>query len=119
MLELRTLGGFVLSAGFFTAALDDDSPPLDAKRWACLGGSGALLCVVLLSRVQGWLTLLSGLAFLMSVAVLALAAYAERSRRESRTMALEPEWWPQFARDFEAYVHLASPEERRDDSHRA
>src|SRR5215207_4185753 len=71
MLELLTLGGFVLSAGFFTAALDDDSPPLDAKRWACLGGSGALLCVALLSRVQGWLTLLSGLAFLMSVAVVA------------------------------------------------
>ena len=68
MLELLTLGGFVLSAGSFIAAL---------------------------------------------------AAYAERSRRESRTMALEPEWWPQFARDFEAYVHLAPREERRDDSHRA
>jgi hypothetical protein len=117
-LELLTVGGFVLSAGFFTAALEDEPPPLDKKRWGCLVFSGALLCVALLVGAAGWVTLLSGLAFVMSVAVVALAAHRDRSREQSRKLTMDPAWWPQFEQDFEDYVRLGSAPGRRDDSHR-
>jgi hypothetical protein len=118
-IELLTLGGLVLSAGFFTSALDEDSPPLDRTRWGCLALSGAVLCVALVGRAPGWTILLGGLAFLMSLIVVALAAHAQRGGGEGGTIPEEPAWWPQFERDFEAYVRLGSTTERRDDSHRA
>ena len=117
-IELLTLGGFVFSAGFFTAALDDDAPPLDNKRWGCLAFSGAILSIALLARVDGWVLMFGGLALVANLAVVALAACAGRSRRQSRAVATDPEWWPRFERDFEAYVRLGSTEERRDDSPR-
>ena len=118
-IELLTLGGFVLSAGFFTAALDDESPPLDKTRWGCLALSGAVLCVALIGRAPGWATMLSCLAFLMSLIAVVLAAYAERASVRSERTAVDPTWWPQFERDFEEYVRLGSTGERQDDSHRA
>jgi hypothetical protein len=118
-IELLTLGGFVLSAGFFTAALDEDSPPLDKTRWGCLALSGAVLGVALVGRAPGWLTLLGGVSFLMSLLVVVIAAYAEREDGRSETIAAEPPWWPQFERDFEEYVRLGATGERRDDPHRA
>src|SRR5687768_14869719 len=75
-IELLTLGGFVLSAGFFTAALDEEPPPLDKTRWGCLALSGAVLCVALLVHASKWATMLSSLAFLMSLFAVMLAAYA-------------------------------------------
>jgi len=104
-IELLTLGGFVLSAGFFTSALGDDPPPLDRKRWGCLVFSGMLLCVALLSRVPGWATLLGGLAFLSSVAVVGLGVHAARPGRKRHETTIEPAWWPRFEQDFAEIAH--------------
>jgi hypothetical protein len=115
-IELLSLGGFVLSAGFFTAALDEKPPPLDKTRWACLAFSAAVLCVALLGGASRWASTLSGFAVLASLIVVALAAYARRNGSDNEPMAAEPEWWAQFERDFEEYVRLGSTGERRDDS---
>jgi hypothetical protein len=118
-IELLTLGGFVLSAGFFTAALDEKPPPLDKTRWGCLALSGAILCSALLGGASRWATTLSGLTVLMSVIVVVLAAYARHNGSENERIAAEPTWWPQFERDLREYVRLGSAGERRDDSYRA
>lgn len=38
---------------------------------------------------------------------------------ETETTPAEPTWWPQFERDFEAYVRLAAQREQDGDSGRA
>ena len=118
-MEWLTLGGFVLSARFLTAAFNKDPRPLDKTRSGCLALTGAVLCAALVGRSAGWITTLSCLAFLMSLIAVALAAYAERAEPESDRIGAEPTWWPQFERDFREYVRCASTEERQDDSHRA
>ena len=118
-IELLTLGGFALSAGFFTAVLDGESPRLDKTRWGCLALSGAVLSITLVGRAPGWTTMLSCIAFLMSLIAVVLAAYSERDGGRIERIAPEPTWWPQFERDFEEYVRRQTTGEQQDDSHRA
>lgn len=118
-IELLALGGFVLSGGFFAAVLDEGWPRLDKTRWGCLALTGAVLFGALVGRGPGWTIILSCLAFLMSLIAVALAAYAGRVEPETETTPAEPTWWPQFERDFEAYVRLAAQREQNGDSGRA
>jgi hypothetical protein len=117
-IELLTLGGFILSAAGFTAALEEESPRLDKTRWACLAFTGAVLCVAMIGLAPAWAIILSCLAFLISLIAVVLASFAEREDIDGESSAMEPTWWPQFERDFEEYVRRASTRELRDDSHR-
>ena len=92
-IEFLALGGFVLSGGFFAAVLDEGWPWLDRTRWGCLALTGTLLFAALVGR--------------------------GRVEPEAETTPAEPRWWPQFERDFEAYVRLAAQREQNGDPGRA
>ena len=98
-LELLSAGGFMLSLAGFTAALEEQSPRLDRTRWGCLALTGSILWIGLVGQTAAWVTVVSCLAFLVSLVAVALAAYAEREVTEE-----EPAWWPDFERDFRAYA---------------
>ena len=116
-IELLSLGGFTLSIAGLTAALDEQSPRLDKTRWWCLALTGSLLWIGLIGHVPGWATVLSCLAFLISLIAVTLAGFAEREAAERETAGEEPAWWPKFERDFQNYARHAA-REQRDDPHR-
>ena len=101
-LELLSAGGFMLSLAGSNAALEEQSPRLDRTRWCCLALTGSILWIGLVGQTAAWVTVVSCLAFLVSLVAVALAAYAEREVMED-----EPAWWPDFERDFRAYARQA------------
>jgi hypothetical protein len=98
-LELLSLGGFTLSLAGFAAALEEQSPRLGRIRWWCMALTGSALWICLIGQVAAWVTVVSCLGFLISLAGLSLAAYAEPDAAGD-----EPAWWPEFERDFRDYV---------------
>jgi hypothetical protein len=98
-LELLSLGGFTLSLAGFAAALEEQSPRLGRIRWWCLALTGSVLWICLIGQVAAWVTVVSCLGFLISLASVSLAAYAEPDTADD-----EPLWWPEFERDFRDYV---------------
>src|SRR3954452_1631130 len=92
-IELLSLGGFVLSAGFFTAALDEKPPPLDKTRWGCLAFSAAVLCVALLGGASRGARPLAGFSLCATWIAWALAAHARPNGSDNEPMAADPEWW--------------------------
>ena len=98
-LELLSAGGFMLSLAGFASALEEQSPRLDRTRWCYLALMGSNLWIGLVGQTAAWVTVVNCLGFLVSLVALALAAYAEREVVEE-----EPAWWPDFERDFRAYV---------------
>ena len=98
-LELLSLGGFTLSLAGFAAALEEQSPRLGRLRWWCLALTGSVLWICLIGQVAAWVTVVSCLGFLISLAGVSLAAYAEPDAADN-----EPVWWQEFEQDFRDYV---------------